>query len=118
MHSRDFHDNIDIMEGYCYFDENIDCKLATCPSNRAHKHFHCTRVGCHFTFVHYSLMCSHEEKHRLEATSQSSRFKRKYSDGIMNGDEEASPPVSEGNHFLGNSQMFPNTSDTHLSEVS
>ena len=64
LHTRDFHDNIDIMEGFVYFDENIDCKLATCPSNKVHKHFHCTRVGCNFTFVHYSLMSPHEDKHR------------------------------------------------------
>lgn len=67
-HSKDFHDNVDILEGFVYFDENIDCKSTTtnCLFNKKSKHFHCTRAGCNFTFDRYSMMNSHEEKHYQE----------------------------------------------------
>ena len=67
LHSKDFHDNIDIIEGFVYFDENVDCKLQGCVSNQTNKHFHCTRANCNFSFVRYSSMATHEEKHRNEA---------------------------------------------------
>lgn len=66
LHSKDFHDNIDIIEGFVYFDENVDCKLPGCVSNQTNKHFHCTRSGCNFSFIRYSSMATHEEKHRFE----------------------------------------------------
>lgn len=132
LHSRDFHENIDIMEGFVYFDEHIDCKLPTCPSNRAHKHFHCTRVGCGFSFVHYSLMCSHEDQHRLEAeaaaaaaASNRSFKRRKYSDDEGDeDDDEASSPGDDGNFGSGaQSAFFLNNShhgnhEQQMSEVS
>lgn len=34
LHSKDFHDNIDISEGFTFFDRNVDCRLKNCPSNK------------------------------------------------------------------------------------
>lgn len=31
MHARDFHDNVDILPGFVFFDRSIDCRLAGCP---------------------------------------------------------------------------------------
>lgn len=66
MHSKDFHDNIDIMEGFVFFDRSVDCRMPGCPSNKLNRHFHCTRLGCNYTFVRYSTMNSHEEMHKNE----------------------------------------------------
>nr|CAD7587861.1 unnamed protein product [Timema genevievae] len=30
MHSKDFHDNIDILEGFLFFDRMVDCRLPNC----------------------------------------------------------------------------------------
>jgi len=30
MHSKDFHDNIDIMDGFLFFDRTVDCRLPSC----------------------------------------------------------------------------------------
>lgn len=30
MHSKDFHDNIDIMEGFRFFDRTVDCRMPSC----------------------------------------------------------------------------------------
>lgn len=37
------------------------CKLC---SNRVNRHFHCVRPGCGYSFVRYSTMAIHEQKHR------------------------------------------------------
>ncbi|KAG8222076.1 hypothetical protein J437_LFUL000520, partial [Ladona fulva] len=66
MHSKDFHDNIDIMEGFVFFDRTIDCRLPSCHSNKVNRHFHCTRPNCGYSFVRYSTMAVHEQKHRDE----------------------------------------------------
>lgn len=72
LHSKDFHDNIDIYEGFVFFDRSVDCRMPGCPSNKTNRHFHCTRLGCNYTFVRYSTMTAHEEKHRQEANDLSS----------------------------------------------
>ncbi|XP_023707022.1 zinc finger protein castor homolog 1 isoform X2 [Cryptotermes secundus] len=64
MHSKDFHDNIDIMDGFLFFDRTVDCRLPSCHSNRINRHFHCVRPGCGYSFVRYSTMAIHEQKHR------------------------------------------------------
>ncbi|GAV07890.1 hypothetical protein RvY_17670 [Ramazzottius varieornatus] len=74
LHIREFHTNIDIMEGYEFFDQSVDCDLAGCASNRLTRHFHCMRPGCLYSFVRYDTMATHEEKHRLAGTSSSSTF--------------------------------------------
>lgn len=115
LHSRDFHDNIDIMEGFVYFDENIDCKLPGCSSNKSHKHFHCTRVGCNFSFIHYSLMSSHEEKHRAEANENSHFPKRKFSNATE--DETGNSSAPEDSNHTPSSQMFLNSNHEANFEV-
>lgn len=63
IHSRDFHDNIEILDGFEFYDRNIDCKLPTCVSNKLNRHFHCTRPNCNYSFVQYSTMVIHNQKH-------------------------------------------------------
>lgn len=67
MHSKDFHDNIDILDGFEFYDRNVDCRLANCPSNKTNRHFHCTRSNCNYSFVQYSTMSIHNQKHLEEA---------------------------------------------------
>lgn len=63
MHSKDFHDNIEILDGFEFYDRNVDCRLADCPSNKINRHFHCTRPNCNYSFVQYSTMAQHNQKH-------------------------------------------------------
>ncbi|XP_076293620.1 zinc finger protein castor homolog 1 isoform X2 [Lasioglossum baleicum] len=63
MHSKDFHDNVDIPSGFAFFDKMVDCRLPGCHSNRVNRHFHCTRPNCGYSFVRYSTMALHEKQH-------------------------------------------------------
>ncbi|XP_015439123.1 PREDICTED: zinc finger protein castor homolog 1-like [Dufourea novaeangliae] len=63
MHSKDFHDNVDIPPGFAFFDKMVDCRLPGCHSNRVNRHFHCTRPNCGYSFVRYSTMTFHEKQH-------------------------------------------------------
>lgn len=63
MHSKDFHDNIEILDGFEFYDRNVDCRLPNCPSNKVNRHFHCTRPNCNYSFVQYSTMAVHNQKH-------------------------------------------------------
>ncbi|XP_065350896.1 zinc finger protein castor homolog 1 isoform X3 [Cloeon dipterum] len=96
MHSKDFHDNIDILEGFVFFDRSIDCRQPSCHSNKVNRHFHCTRPNCGYTFVRYSTMALHEQKHREEAGVQSvnSSMSSQQPSSPMQpaGSSEASPP--------------------------
>ncbi|CAG2101588.1 unnamed protein product [Medioppia subpectinata] len=65
-HSKEFHDSIDIMEGFAYFDGGVDCRIAGCVHNKMNRHYHCTRNGCNYAFVRYTQMSPHEEKHKRE----------------------------------------------------
>lgn len=67
MHSKDFHDNIDILDGFEFYDRNVDCRLPKCPSNKINRHFHCTRSNCNYSFVQYSTMAMHNQKHVEES---------------------------------------------------
>lgn len=69
LHSKDFHDNIDIMEGFVFFDRSVDCRLSGCHSNKINRHFHCTRPNCGYSFVRYSTMSLHEQKHAQQSAS-------------------------------------------------
>ncbi|XP_076365367.1 zinc finger protein castor homolog 1-like isoform X3 [Tachypleus tridentatus] len=64
LHSKDFHDNIDILEGFVFFDRYVDCRLPNCQSNKVNRHFHCTRPECNYSFVRYSTMSIHDQEHR------------------------------------------------------
>lgn len=73
LHSKDFHDNVDIMEGFVFFDRSVDCRLSGCQSNLVNRHFHCTRPNCNYSFVRYSTMSQHNDKHR-DAAAIASEF--------------------------------------------
>ncbi|KAG8201127.1 hypothetical protein JTE90_028795 [Oedothorax gibbosus] len=64
LHSKDFHDNIDILDGFVFFDRSVDCRLENCHSNKINRHFHCVRPNCNYSFVRYSTMTIHEQKHK------------------------------------------------------
>ncbi|XP_031358714.1 zinc finger protein castor homolog 1-like isoform X2 [Photinus pyralis] len=66
MHSKDFHDNIDILDGFEFYDRNVDCRLPNCASNKVNRHFHCTRHKCNYSFVQYSTMAIHNQQHLEE----------------------------------------------------
>ncbi|CAG2169503.1 unnamed protein product [Oppiella nova] len=66
MHSKDFHDSIDIMEGFVHFDSGVDCRIAGCVHNKVNRHYHCTRNGCNYSFIRYTQMSQHEDKHKHE----------------------------------------------------
>ncbi|XP_073977616.1 zinc finger protein castor homolog 1-like isoform X3 [Rhodnius prolixus] len=63
-HARDFHDNIDILDGFLFFDRSVDCRIESCASNKINRHFHCIKPGCGYSFVRYSHMAIHEAEHR------------------------------------------------------
>lgn len=63
MHSKDFHDNVEILPGFAFFDKMIDCRLPSCHSNYVNRHFHCIRPNCGYSFVRYSNMALHEKTH-------------------------------------------------------
>ncbi|XP_035208534.1 zinc finger protein castor homolog 1-like isoform X2 [Stegodyphus dumicola] len=69
LHSKDFHDNIDIMDGFVFFDRSVDCRLQGCHSNKINRHFHCVRANCNYSFVRYSTMTVHEQKHKEQSGS-------------------------------------------------
>lgn len=70
-HLRDFHSNVDILEGYSYYDRNTDCSDSKCEFRNNADHFHCTRDG--LTFVQYALMMTHEaEAHETNKSNPTS----------------------------------------------
>ncbi|XP_049824375.1 zinc finger protein castor homolog 1-like isoform X2 [Aethina tumida] len=75
MHSKDFHDNIEILDGFEFYDRNVDCRLPNCPSNKVNRHFHCTRPNCQYSFVQYSTMAVHQQKHADESAVGEIRVK-------------------------------------------
>ncbi|XP_018574221.1 zinc finger protein castor homolog 1-like isoform X2 [Anoplophora glabripennis] len=67
VHSKDFHDNVEILDGFEFYDRNVDCRLPNCASNKVNRHFHCTRQNCNYSFVQYSTMALHNQKHAEES---------------------------------------------------
>ncbi|XP_057665199.1 zinc finger protein castor homolog 1 isoform X1 [Diorhabda carinulata] len=67
LHAKDFHDNVDILDGFEFYDRNVDCRLSNCPSNKINRHFHCTRPNCNYSFVQYSAMAIHNQIHTEDA---------------------------------------------------
>ncbi|XP_063985247.1 uncharacterized protein LOC135166671 isoform X2 [Diachasmimorpha longicaudata] len=92
MHSKDFHDNIDIPSGFAFYDKMVDCRLAGCHSNRVHRHYHCTRPNCGYSFVRYSTIAQHEKQHMgmSDATEVST-------DGVSQGGMEVKPRIQVKN---------------------
>ncbi|XP_037077835.1 zinc finger protein castor homolog 1-like [Pollicipes pollicipes] len=70
-HARDFHDNVNILEGFVFFNRDVDCKMAGCLSNKVNRHFHCTRPGCGHSFVRYLAMTEHDQQHKARAAAGS-----------------------------------------------
>uniref|UniRef100_A0A8D9EBS9 Transcription factor castor n=1 Tax=Cacopsylla melanoneura TaxID=428564 RepID=A0A8D9EBS9_9HEMI len=68
LHSKEFHANVIIREGFLFFDKSVDCRLENCRSNKVTRHFHCIRPGCGYTFVRYPNMIQHEEFHMDNAS--------------------------------------------------
>ena len=73
LHTKDFHNFVNILEGFEFFDHNVDCHRAQCQNNKINKHFHCTR--CDYTFIRHNTMLPHDKKHRekLDLSSMSKR---------------------------------------------
>ncbi|KAJ8686613.1 hypothetical protein QAD02_022407 [Eretmocerus hayati] len=82
MHSKDFHDNVDIPPGFAFFDRMVDCRLSGCHSNRVNRHFHCTRPNCGYSFVRYSTMQLHDKQHSEVGCSSS-------------GDDSVNPQIQD-----------------------
>ncbi|XP_076320474.1 zinc finger protein castor homolog 1-like isoform X2 [Tachypleus tridentatus] len=94
LHSKDFHDNIDIMEGFVFFDRNVDCRLPNCHSNKVNRHFHCIRSGCNYSFVRYSTMCIHDQKHRDQDDDGSVSGQPRKRSSISDEERSVSPKVT------------------------
>ncbi|UXI15890.1 TAR DNA-binding protein 43 [Sarcoptes scabiei] len=73
-HSNDFHEQFDILEGFCFYGDNIDCKSIQCQFKLKSNHFHCTRPGCQFKFAKYSMMATHETTYHRRLDDSSNRF--------------------------------------------
>ncbi|XP_014244600.1 zinc finger protein castor homolog 1-like isoform X2 [Cimex lectularius] len=69
-HTRDFHDNIDILEGFLFFDRSVDCRFENCPSNKVNRHFHCIKPNCGYSFVRYSHMAIHQAEHEQQQQAE------------------------------------------------
>lgn len=52
-HLTQFHANIDVREGYEFYDSQVECNTPGCNSKGLTRHYHCTRPGCGYSFVRY-----------------------------------------------------------------
>lgn len=64
LHTKDFHSFVNILEGFEFFDHNVDCHRAQCYNKKINKHFHCTRPQCDYTFIRHNTMIPHDKKHQ------------------------------------------------------
>ncbi|XP_069118331.1 zinc finger protein castor homolog 1-like [Argopecten irradians] len=69
LHAKDFHNFVTIMEGFEFFDRNVNCRRNHCNNNKINRHFHCVKPKCDYSFVRHSTMMQHDKKHRTEGTS-------------------------------------------------
>ena len=65
LHAKDFHNFINILPGFEFFDRDVNCRRPHCHNNRSNRHFHCVRPKCDYSFVRYSTMSQHNRKHEL-----------------------------------------------------
>ena len=63
LHAKDFHSFVTILEGFEFFDRNINCRRVHCHNNKANRHFHCVRPKCDYSFVRHSTMLQHNKRH-------------------------------------------------------
>ncbi|KAK6177137.1 hypothetical protein SNE40_015302 [Patella caerulea] len=85
LHAKDFHSFVTILDGYEFFDRNVNCRRNHCHNNKANRHFHCTRPGCDYSFVRHSTMTQHEKKHNQAQTTDSDKI---------------SPPIKKTTNFV------------------
>jgi hypothetical protein len=70
------------------------------------RHFHCTRPNCGYTFVRYSTMALHEQKHRDESGQQSvnsSMSSSQLHSSLQDHPEASSPPPQSSSPLSGSS---------------
>ncbi|KAJ8320740.1 hypothetical protein KUTeg_002327 [Tegillarca granosa] len=65
LHAKDFHSFVTILDGFEFFDRNINCRRSHCHNNKANRHFHCIKPKCDYSFVRHSTMIQHDKKHKL-----------------------------------------------------
>lgn len=75
LHAKDFHNFINILDGFEFFDRNVNCRRMHCANNKANRHYHCIRPKCDYSFVRHSTMAQHNKKHSPESheSNQSQR---------------------------------------------
>ncbi|KAL0276814.1 UNVERIFIED_CONTAM: hypothetical protein PYX00_004303 [Menopon gallinae] len=99
MHAKEFHESIEILDGFAFYDRNFDCQSSTCPNNKTHWHFHCTRPNCGFSFIKYSTMAIHEANHNSSQECDASNNKEyeneRSSPAPGNEDEKMDPSSPE-----------------------
>ena len=84
LHLRDFHTNVDILEGYAYFDKNSDCRESNCEFNGSTEHFHCIRDG--HGFLRYTATVAHEaECHESKSNGSSDDEDRAWNNQSKHG---------------------------------
>ncbi|GAB6019842.1 hypothetical protein CHUAL_001383 [Chamberlinius hualienensis] len=68
LHWKEVHESpeLDLMEGFSFFDRHVDCNSSNCSFNKATRHFHCTQPNCNESFIRYNVMSQHLEMHRNE----------------------------------------------------
>lgn len=64
LHAKDFHSFVNIIDGFEFFDRNVNCRRPHCHNNKANRHFHCVRPKCDYSFVRHSTMLQHDKKHQ------------------------------------------------------
>ncbi|XP_022241711.1 zinc finger protein castor homolog 1-like, partial [Limulus polyphemus] len=116
LHSTDFHVNFDILEDFLFFDRNVDCRLSSCPSNKFTRHFHCARPGCFYSFVRYSSMSKHDEKHR-ELIIPSSSEDKQNGQKVKPELELACNSNPENVNIITSSESFAKTADTFTNKT-
>ncbi|XP_033763818.1 LOW QUALITY PROTEIN: zinc finger protein castor homolog 1-like [Pecten maximus] len=67
LHAKDFHNFVTIMEGFEFFDRNVNCRRNHCNNNKINRHFHCVKPKCDYSFVRHSTMMQHDKKHKTDS---------------------------------------------------
>ncbi|XP_021355431.1 zinc finger protein castor homolog 1-like [Mizuhopecten yessoensis] len=70
LHAKDFHNFVNILEGFEFFDRNVNCRRNHCNNNKINRHFHCVKPKCDYSFVRHSTMMQHDKKHRTEGATE------------------------------------------------
>lgn len=73
LHSKTFHGQVIIQDGFEYFDRTVDCRRAHCPNNKNNKHFHCTRSKCDYSFIRPATMSHHSQKHEIHEAMEAKK---------------------------------------------